>query len=136
MLGLAWLSQEQRAWLACALVSLEASAWLHLLLAGDPALPRVRTRRWEGGGERTRSALRAMARQDPLEEAMVELAAVVRQLRVPDQGCFWDLQQTHASLLPHALEEAHALADAIRHGDDHHLNEELVICCFRSCCTV
>jgi len=66
-----------------------------------------------------------MARQDPLKEAMIELVAVVKQLRDPDQGCPWDLQQTHASLLPYALEEAHELADAIRHGDDHRLKEEL-----------
>jgi len=45
VMGLAWLSQEQRAWLVCALVSLETSAWLHLLLDGNPDLPRVRTRR-------------------------------------------------------------------------------------------
>jgi len=44
-MGLAWLSQEQRAWLVCALVNLEESAWLHLLLDGDPDLPRVRTQR-------------------------------------------------------------------------------------------
>ena len=54
-----------------------------------------------------------------------ELAAVVARLRDPHTGCPWDLQQTHASLVPYVLEEAHEVADAIRHGDDAHLLEEL-----------
>jgi len=57
--------------------------------------------------------------------ALAELVAVVARLRDPDQGCPWDLEQTHASLLPYVLEEAHEVADAIRHGDDGHLAEEL-----------
>ena len=50
---------------------------------------------------------------------------VVARLRDPDGGCPWDLEQTHASLVPYVLEEAHEVADAIRHGDDRHLAEEL-----------
>ncbi|MFZ9281177.1 MAG: nucleoside triphosphate pyrophosphohydrolase [Prochlorococcaceae cyanobacterium] len=57
--------------------------------------------------------------------ALAELIAVVAQLRDPDGGCPWDLKQTHASLVPYVLEEAHEVADAIRHGDDAHLQEEL-----------
>jgi len=49
----------------------------------------------------------------------------VARLRDPEQGCPWDLEQTHASLVPYVLEEAHEVADAIRHGDDRHLAEEL-----------
>jgi XTP/dITP diphosphohydrolase len=51
--------------------------------------------------------------------------AIVDQLRDPECGCPWDLEQTHASLIPFVLEEAHEVADAIRHGDDRHLEEEL-----------
>jgi XTP/dITP diphosphohydrolase len=58
-------------------------------------------------------------------EALAELVAIVDRLRDPQGGCPWDLAQTHASLIPYALEEAHELADAIRHGDDPHLQEEL-----------
>ena len=58
-------------------------------------------------------------------EAMAELIAVVDRLRDPEGGCPWDLEQTHASLVPYVLEEAHEVADAIRHGDDDHLAEEL-----------
>lgn len=62
---------------------------------------------------------------DPTQAALAELVAVVAQLRDPEGGCPWDLEQTHASLVPYVLEEAHEVADAIRHGDDAHLAEEL-----------
>jgi len=58
-------------------------------------------------------------------EALGELVAVVARLRDPQTGCPWDLEQTHASLVPYVIEEAHEVADAIRHGDDRHLEEEL-----------
>ena len=64
------------------------------------------------------------ARPEALE-ALAELIAVVDRLRDPEGGCPWDLEQTHASLAPYVLEEAHEVADAIRHGDDDHLAEEL-----------
>jgi len=57
--------------------------------------------------------------------ALAELVAVVARLRDPESGCPWDQEQTHASLVPYVLEEAHEVADAIRHGDDAHLAEEL-----------
>jgi XTP/dITP diphosphohydrolase len=53
------------------------------------------------------------------------LLAVVDRLRDPEHGCPWDLEQTHRSLIPYVLEEAHEVADAIRHGNDAHLAEEL-----------
>ena len=58
-------------------------------------------------------------------EALRELVEVVARLRDPQTGCPWDLEQTHASLVPYVIEEAHEVADAIRHGDDRHLEEEL-----------
>jgi len=61
----------------------------------------------------------------PALQALAELIDVVAQLRDPQGGCPWDLEQTHASLVPYVLEEAHEVADAIRHGDDRHLAEEL-----------
>ena len=60
-----------------------------------------------------------------LQEAFADVVAVVARLRDPEQGCPWDLEQTHSSLVPYVLEEAHEVADAIRHGDDRHLAEEL-----------
>jgi XTP/dITP diphosphohydrolase len=58
-------------------------------------------------------------------DALAELIAVVARLRDPEDGCPWDQEQTHATLVPYVLEEAHEVADAIRHGDDRHLAEEL-----------
>jgi XTP/dITP diphosphohydrolase len=66
-----------------------------------------------------------MAATPEATAALSELIAVVAQLRNPEGGCPWDLEQTHASLVPYVLEEAHEVADAIRHGDDAHLKEEL-----------
>jgi XTP/dITP diphosphohydrolase len=66
-----------------------------------------------------------LAPADDTLAALAELVAVVARLRDPERGCPWDLEQTHASLVPYVLEEAHEVADAIRHGDDRHLAEEL-----------
>jgi XTP/dITP diphosphohydrolase len=62
---------------------------------------------------------------DPALTELSNLIAVVARLRDPQNGCPWDLEQTHASLVPYVLEEAHEVADAIRHGDDDDLAEEL-----------
>ena len=66
-----------------------------------------------------------MAATPEATAALSELITVVAQLRNPEGGCPWDLEQTHASLVPYVLEEAHEVADAIRYGDDAHLKEEL-----------
>ena len=58
-------------------------------------------------------------------DAIQRLIDVVAQLRDPATGCPWDLEQTHASLVPYVLEEAHEVADAIRQGSDAHMKEEL-----------
>lgn len=66
------------------------------------------------------------AEADPSASSeLAALIAVVERLRDPVHGCPWDLEQTHSSLIPYVLEEAHEVADAIRHGDDAHLQEEL-----------
>ncbi|WP_244885278.1 MazG family protein [Demequina mangrovi] len=46
------------------------------------------------------------------------------RLRSPG-GCDWDAEQTHESLAPYALEEAHELVEAIESGSRTHLREEL-----------
>ena len=65
------------------------------------------------------------APSEPTLAALAELVAVVARLRDPETGCPWDIAQTHASLVPYVLEEAYEVADAIRHGNDAHLAEEL-----------
>ena len=71
------------------------------------------------------SGRQAIATSHEPNAALQELITVVAKLRDPDGGCPWDLEQTHQSLVPYVLEEAHEVADAIRHGDDEHLKEEL-----------
>ena len=58
-------------------------------------------------------------------DALAELIAIVERLRDPVSGCPWDLEQTHESLIPYVLEEAHEVADAIRQGDADPLCAEL-----------
>jgi MazG family protein len=53
-----------------------------------------------------------------------KLCEIVARLRAPD-GCPWDREQTHESLVPNLLEEAYEVADAIRTGNSAHLREEL-----------
>jgi len=57
-------------------------------------------------------------------DALTKLRAVVHRLRAPG-GCPWDQEQTHESLIPHVLEEAYEVADAIRSGDPVLMCEEL-----------
>lgn len=61
---------------------------------------------------------------DPAGSGLLELVQVMDVLRSPG-GCPWDAEQTHASLLPYALEEAFELAEAVETGDREHLVEEL-----------
>lgn len=52
------------------------------------------------------------------------LRAVVHCLRAPG-GCPWDREQTHESLIPHLIEEAYEVAEAIRSGDPALIQDEL-----------
>ena len=54
-----------------------------------------------------------------------DLLYVMSRLRNPETGCPWDLKQDFASILPHTLEEAYEVADAIERQDWEHLEEEL-----------
>jgi len=47
------------------------------------------------------------------------------QLRDPDEGCKWDLQQSFASIAPYTIEEAYEVADAIARNNLPDLQEEL-----------
>jgi len=52
------------------------------------------------------------------------LVEILARLRAPD-GCPWDREQTHESLVPYLLEESAETVEAIRPGDPAHLAEEL-----------
>ncbi|HET7802569.1 MAG TPA: MazG family protein [Humibacillus xanthopallidus] len=55
---------------------------------------------------------------------LLDVVAVMDRLRSPG-GCPWDAEQTHASLVPYLLEEAHEAIEAIESGDPAHMQEEL-----------
>lgn len=55
---------------------------------------------------------------------LLDLVAVMDRLRSPG-GCPWDAEQTHESLVPYLIEEAHELVEAIETGDRTHIQEEL-----------
>ena len=54
-----------------------------------------------------------------------DLLHLMARLRDPQSGCPWDLKQTYATIVPHTLEEAYEVADAIERSDFEHLPGEL-----------
>jgi XTP/dITP diphosphohydrolase len=61
----------------------------------------------------------------PTLAALQQLVDVVAQLRNPDGGCPWDLEQTPQTLIPYVLEEAYEVVDAIRQGTPEAIADEL-----------
>jgi XTP/dITP diphosphohydrolase len=57
--------------------------------------------------------------------ALQKLTDVVAQLRNPEGGCPWDLEQTPESLIPYIIEEAYETVDAIRQGQVSAIADEL-----------
>lgn len=64
------------------------------------------------------------AEQDARLKEWQTFRDVIATLRGPD-GCPWDREQTHESLRPYLLEEAHELLQAIEEQDDDAIIEEL-----------
>lgn len=54
-----------------------------------------------------------------------DLLYLMQRLRDPQHGCPWDLEQSYATIVPHTLEEAYEVADAIEQGDFDQLRGEL-----------
>ena len=54
-------------------------------------------------------------------ERLIEIFEILRG----ENGCVWDKEQTHESLVPHMLEEAYEAVEAIKEGTTEHLREEL-----------
>ena len=78
------------------------STYDHLTAAYVPAVPMERRTRYD----------------------MDDLVHVMERLRAPD-GCPWDREQTHESLLPSLLEESYEYIQAVRDGDIDHMYDEL-----------
>ncbi|MGO1500520.1 MAG: nucleoside triphosphate pyrophosphohydrolase [Marinobacter sp.] len=54
-----------------------------------------------------------------------DLKVLMARLRDPETGCPWDTKQTYRLIVPHTLEEAHEVADAIEREDYGNLKDEL-----------
>jgi MazG family protein len=57
-----------------------------------------------------------------MKPSLEDTLALMRDLR---RRCEWDAAQTHESLRPYLIEEAHEVDDALQSGDDARLREEL-----------
>jgi MazG family protein len=57
-----------------------------------------------------------------LAEALLDLQELTRRLR---RDCPWDREQTARTIVPHTVEEAYEVADAVISGDDAELRGEL-----------
>ncbi len=88
----------------------------------------------EHGEEITRAVLElALSGQPEVEVVMgrsargarlLELVRVMARLRGPD-GCPWDAEQTHETLVKYLLDETYELLEAIESGSPDHIAEEL-----------
>ena len=54
-----------------------------------------------------------------------QLRQIMAQLRNPDAGCPWDLEQDFSTIAPYTIEEAYEVADAIERGHFGELKDEL-----------
>jgi len=63
--------------------------------------------------------------QNDFSHAIERLKWVMSCLRDPDKGCPWDLEQSNETILKHTIEEAYEVADAIEHGSNDDLKDEL-----------
>jgi tetrapyrrole methylase family protein/MazG family protein len=57
-------------------------------------------------------------------DSLHELVQIMARLRCPD-GCPWDREQTHHSLVRYLVEETGEFLDALEDGDDHGMVDEL-----------
>jgi nucleoside triphosphate diphosphatase len=57
--------------------------------------------------------------------AFSRLLSIMAKLRDPNGGCPWDLEQSFRTIVPHTIEEAYEVADAIEQDDMEGLKGEL-----------
>lgn len=58
-------------------------------------------------------------------QSIHQLLEIMRALRDPTSGCAWDREQTFESIVPHTLEEAYEVAEAIGSEDADRIRDEL-----------
>jgi nucleoside triphosphate diphosphatase len=69
-----------------------------------------------------------MASESPdtqMAASFLRLVDIMKQLRTPETGCPWDVEQTFETIAPYTIEEAYEVADAIERGDMTDLRDEL-----------
>ena len=60
-----------------------------------------------------------------MSQSLDRLLALMQRLRDPLRGCDWDCAQTFESIVPHTIEEAYEVADAVARGDVAAIRDEL-----------
>ncbi|KLN61330.1 nucleoside triphosphate hydrolase [Kiloniella spongiae] len=62
---------------------------------------------------------------DTTKNGISRLIDLMKDLRDPDGGCPWDIEQTFRTIAPYTIEEAYEVADAIEKNDPASLKDEL-----------
>ncbi len=70
----------------------------------------------------TEKSAETLARNAAATQAVLDVMA---ELRNPNGGCPWDIEQNFATIAPYTIEEAYEVADAIERNDMPALKEEL-----------
>jgi MazG family protein len=86
---------------------------------GEPIVRAVLERALRGDVE-----IEVVIGRAPRGHRMLDLVRVMTRLRGPD-GCPWDREQTHETLLKYLIDETYELIEAVERGDDAHVAEEL-----------
>ena len=60
-----------------------------------------------------------------MSNATDRLLRLMEQLRDPEHGCDWDRAQSFETIVPHTIEEAYEVADAVARGDTAAIKDEL-----------
>ena len=60
-----------------------------------------------------------------MSEQLARLLRIMATLRDPESGCEWDRAQRFETIVPHTIEEAYEVADAVARGDIAEIRDEL-----------
>lgn len=60
-----------------------------------------------------------------MTDNLTRLLSIMTTLRDPQHGCEWDRAQRFESIVPHTIEEAYEVADAVARGDLEEIRDEL-----------
>jgi len=60
-----------------------------------------------------------------MTEQLSRLLRIMATLRDPERGCEWDRAQRFETIVPHTIEEAYEVADAVARGDIEDIRDEL-----------